>query len=154
ALAWFDFRNISWSAADFSPGSLIQNFTDYAPTVFRTWTCDGSSDPRSGIGQAVLLWISGDEGGFGSLDAEEIASVAGGVPGPVAPGEIISRYGQGIGPAAAVAGQLDSGGRMPTTLAETQVLFDGRPAPLFYTWAYQINVQVPYEVAGRKTTSV
>ncbi len=154
AMAYFDFRNVSWTVTDFTPGSLIQTFTDYPATILGHWTCDTTSDPGSGIGQFVLLWMTGDAAGFGSLAVDEIASVAGGIPAPVAPGEIISLYGEGIGPANAVAGPLDASGRVATTLAETQVLFDGRPAPLLFTWAFQVNVQVPYEVAGRKTTTV
>jgi uncharacterized protein (TIGR03437 family) len=154
AMAYFDFRNVSWTVTDFAPGSLIQNFTDYTATLLGPWTCDATSDPRWGIGQFVLLWMTDDPAGFGSLAVNQIASLAGGIPAPVAPGEIISLYGQGIGPATVVAGQLDSNGRVATTLAETQVLFDGRPAPVLLAWAFQVNVQVPYEVAGRKATSV
>ena len=154
AMAYFDFRTISWTAADFAAGSLIQNFTDYTATSLGPWTCDAASDPRWGIGQFVLLWMTGDPAGFGSLAVNQIASAAGGIPAPVAPGEIISVYGQGIGPATGVPGQVDASGRVATTLSETQVLFDGRAAPVFYAGAFQVNVQVPYEVAGRKTTSV
>ena len=109
-MAYFDFRNISWTVADFAPGSLVQNFADYAATTLSPWTCDAASDPRAGIGQFVLLWMTGDPGGFGSLAPSLIANAAGGVPGPVAPGEIVSLYGQGIGPETAVAGQFDAGG--------------------------------------------
>ena len=34
------------------------------------------------------------------------------------------------------------------------VTFDGVPAPLLYVSAGQVNVQVPYEVAGKTTTDV
>ena len=154
ALAFFDVRNVSWTMADFSPGSLIQNLTDYTATGPGPWTCDNTSDPRSGAGQVVLLWMTGDPAGFGSLAANQIASAAGGIPAPVAPGQIISLYGQGIGPALGVGGQFDTAGHVAVTLAETQVFFDGRAAPLLYVNAFQVNVQVPYEVAGRKTTTV
>jgi uncharacterized protein (TIGR03437 family) len=53
-----------------------------------------------------------------------------------------------------VGGQFDASGRVATTLSETQVFFDGTAAPLLYVNAFQVNVQVPYEVAGRKTTAV
>ena len=154
SMTYFDFRNISWTVADFVPGSLIENFTDYTATSLVTWTCDATSDPRSGIGESILLWMTGDLAGYGSLDVDEIASAAGGIPAPIAPGEIISIYGQGLGPATGVPARFEASGRLATTLAETQVLFDGRPAPLLFTGAFQVNVQVPYEVAGRKTTTV
>ncbi|MCU1238055.1 MAG: hypothetical protein JWP63_6022 [Candidatus Solibacter sp.] len=138
-MSFFDFRNISWTAADFAPGSLIQNFIGYTPTNLAPWTCDATSDPHVGIGQFVLLWMTGDPAGFGSLAISQIASIAGGIPAPIAPGEIISLYGQGIG----------SG-----SLADTRVLFDGRPASVLLASPYQVNVQVPYEVGGQKSTTV
>jgi hypothetical protein len=111
-LAYFDSRSVSWTVADFAPGSLIQNFTDYTATGLGPWTCDSTSDPRSGAGQAVLLWMTGDPAGFGSLAVNQIASAAGGIPAPVAPGQIISLYGQVIGPAVGVSGQFDASGRV------------------------------------------
>ena len=41
-----------------------------------------------------------------------------------------------------------------TTLADTTVLFDGRPAPLIYVSSGQIAAIVPYNVAGRTITQV
>ncbi|MFB3778210.1 MAG: SBBP repeat-containing protein [Bryobacteraceae bacterium] len=85
-----------------------------------------------------------------------IVSAASGAGGGVAAGEIAALYGTGLGPTAAVA---DSGwdpvsGKLPTELGGVSVIFDGQPAPLFYVCAGQINVQVPYEVAGKAAVSV
>jgi uncharacterized protein (TIGR03437 family) len=66
----------------------------------------------------------------------------------VAPGEFISIYGNGLGPAVGVGMQIDSNGRVASSLGGTQVSFDGVLAPLFYAAENQINVLVPYEVAG------
>ena len=49
------------------------------------------------MGQFVLLWMSGDPAGFGSLAVNQIANAAGGIPAPVAPGEVLSLFGQQIG---------------------------------------------------------
>src|SRR4051812_7081157 len=46
------------------------------------------------VDQILLLWMTGDPGGFNTIDPQQIASAAGGFPGPVAPGEILSLYGQ------------------------------------------------------------
>lgn len=155
AVAYFDARGISWTVSDFAPGSLIRAGDDYPPTgLDALWTCDATSNPATGIGQFVLLWLTGDPAGFGSLQASQIASAAGGFPGPVAAGEILSIYGQGIGPATAAASAFDAGGRLPLIVGQTQVFFDGVPAPLFVAGAYQVNVQVPWEVAGKRSTSV
>ena len=43
---------------------------------------------------------------------------------------------------------------MSTLLSDTQVLFDGIPAPVVYAMANQASVMVPYEINGRMTTNV
>jgi uncharacterized protein (TIGR03437 family) len=75
-------------------------------------------------------------------------------PGPVAPGEIVTLFAAGVGPATGVTGQADAQGAMPTTLGGLQVLFDGTPAPLFYAQSGQINLQVPYGVSGSTQVEV
>lgn len=74
--------------------------------------------------------------------------------GPLAPGEIFSIFGQGIGPATASTGMFDSAGHLSTNLGGVQVLFNSTPAPLFYTQAQQINAQVPYEMAGQASAQI
>jgi uncharacterized protein (TIGR03437 family) len=155
AMAYFDVRAISWSVADFAPGSLVRSFDDYPATgLDALWTCDASSNPAIGIGQFVLLWMTGDPAGFGSLQAGQIAGAAGSFPGPVAAGELLTIYGQGIGPVNTVTAQYDAAGRLPVVLGETQVFFDGAAAPLFMANAFQVTVQTPWEAAGRKSTVV
>ena len=73
----------------------------------------------------------------------------------VSPGENIVLYGTGIGPATLVqVTQLTSDGKFPTTLGNTQVLFDGVAAPIYYASSKQTSVFVPYGVGGRASTSV
>ena len=50
--------------------------------------------------------------------------------------------------------QLDSSGKVSTTLGETRILFDGVPAPLVYVSASQASAVVPYEVADKTRTEV
>ena len=81
------------------------------------------------------------------------------LPGPLAPGEIFSIFGQGIGPTVAVTGTFDEVGTLSTTLADVQVLFIGTPvsatpAPLYYVQANQINAQVPYQMAGQASAQL
>ncbi|MDQ6678780.1 MAG: hypothetical protein M3Z09_15970, partial [Acidobacteriota bacterium] len=66
--------------------------------------------------------------------------------GFIAPGEIISIFGQGLGPAALTTFQLDATGRIATALAKTTVTVDGHPAPLLYVSATQIGAIVPYSI--------
>jgi uncharacterized protein (TIGR03437 family) len=85
------------------------------------------------------------------LSAVSAASLS---PGPVAPGEIIVLFGAGLGPVSGVAGALDSTGKLANVLSGAEVRFDGVPAPVFYAQYGQINVQVPYTVAGNGVTHV
>jgi uncharacterized protein (TIGR03437 family) len=72
--------------------------------------------------------------------------------GPVAPGEIVSIFANGLGPAAAITGVYDANGILGNLISETQVLFDGSPAPIVLAQQGQINAQVPYEVASLAAT--
>ena len=71
------------------------------------------------------------------------------LPGPVAPGEIVSLFGLGLGPDEAAVGWPDAAGRFPTTLANTSVLIDGLAAPLLYVSKGQINAVVPFGVGAK-----
>ena len=66
----------------------------------------------------------------------------------IAPGEIVSIFGTGIGPDSGVTGTLDASGVLPGVLAGVEVQFNGADAPIFYAQSGQINAQVPYVVAG------
>lgn len=89
-----------------------------------------------------------------TINAGGIVSAASYLPGPIAPGEIITIFGTSIGPTTAEYTRLNSSGLLDSFLANTRVLFDGIAAPLFYVQANQINAQVPYEVTGNARTSI
>ena len=74
--------------------------------------------------------------------------------GAVAPGEIVAIFGTGLGPDAPVTGVLNAEGVLPGTLGGVEVRFEGTLAPIFYAQSGQLNVQVPYTVAGLETASV
>lgn len=80
--------------------------------------------------------------------------------GVVSPGGLYSIYTpEGspttLGPAAfAINGDYDGYGKLANNLANVSVTFDGVPAPMFLSFNGQLNVQVPFEVAGKRTTQV
>ena len=73
------------------------------------------------------------------------------LPGPVAPGEIPTLIGSGIGPSSQ---QLPVGSATATVLGGISVLFDGIPSPVIYAATSQINLIVPYEVNGKSATQM
>jgi uncharacterized protein (TIGR03437 family) len=84
-----------------------------------------------------------------------IQNAASATVGPISPGENIVLYGTNIGPAGTtpVMGNIVNGA-LATTVAQTQVLFDGVAAPIYYTSTGQTSVFVPYGIAGRATTQI
>jgi uncharacterized protein (TIGR03437 family) len=72
----------------------------------------------------------------------------------VSPGEIVTIFGSNIGPASLTLYQLTAGGSFPTSIAGTQVLFDGVAAPMIYTSKGQVSAMAPYGLAGKNSTNV
>lgn len=87
------------------------------------------------------------------LATEDLVDAATLLPGPVAPGQIVSIFGAGMGPETGVVFDA-SRGRVETELAGTQVLFGGIPAPVLYASDRQVNVVAPYGLAGRTEADV
>lgn len=83
-----------------------------------------------------------------------IVNAASNQPGAVAPGELVTIYGNGVGPTAPYFLTLTPSGSVATTAGDLTVTFDGIAAPITFANATQINVIVPYEIAGRATTTL
>lgn len=71
--------------------------------------------------------------------------------GPVAPGEIVTLMGAGIGPA---AGTVPDRAASSLVLGGVSVWFDGVQAPLLYAGPGQINVVTPFGLGGSSTEVV
>ncbi|HWD98631.1 MAG TPA: IPT/TIG domain-containing protein [Bryobacteraceae bacterium] len=83
-----------------------------------------------------------------------ITNAASSLSGPIAPGEIVTIYGAGLGPSTLTQYKPDSNGYIPTTLAGVQVTFNNAPAPLIYVSATQIAAIVPYSMHNAGTAQV
>jgi uncharacterized protein (TIGR03437 family) len=73
--------------------------------------------------------------------------------GTISPGQILTIFGSGLGPAsltlfnpASPAPQIPNA--LPTLAPSTSVTVNGTPAPVLYTSANQVSVVVPYAVTG------
>jgi len=86
--------------------------------------------------------------------AAGVANAASFAAGGVAPGEIVTLFGTGIGPASLTGYRLTPYNYFDTFSGDTTVQFDGVPAPIIYASAGQTSVIVPYEVAGKTSTEM
>jgi uncharacterized protein (TIGR03437 family) len=80
-----------------------------------------------------------------------VNAASGQLSGKIAPGEIISIYGLGLGPATPVTATPVPGAAgnsfFPTSLGGVQVLVNGAPIPLLYVSDSQINAEIPLPVS-------
>ncbi len=74
--------------------------------------------------------------------------------GSISPGELITLYGQGLGPQQGVQPQPDSYNRYPAKAANVQVTLDGIAAPLLWVQASQINLITPWSLIPGKNTEL
>jgi uncharacterized protein (TIGR03437 family) len=80
------------------------------------------------------------------VNVTAVVNAASQAPGRIAPGEIITITGSGLGPADGAQFAVDRvTGKVNTNLAGTQVFFNGAAAPVLYASANQVNAIVPYE---------
>jgi uncharacterized protein (TIGR03437 family) len=86
---------------------------------------------------------------------ESVVNAASYASGAVAPGELVTIFGNSIGPASPTTASVNhSTGLVPTTLGDVQVTFGGIPAPLLYGSSGQINAVVPFEIAGQASVQM
>jgi len=83
----------------------------------------------------------------------------------VAPGQLVTLFGSGIGPASAASFRFFPGmspepgalfpfiPAVPTSLGDTQVFFNGVAAPVLFAQANQVNAIVPFEVSRQGDTA-
>jgi uncharacterized protein (TIGR03437 family) len=90
----------------------------------------------------------------GSLDASAILGAATFAHATVSPGELLTIFGENIGPRLPFDLSLGTNGNVSTTLGGFTIFFDDIAAPLVYASSNQVNVIVPYWVAGNPKTSI
>lgn len=76
------------------------------------------------------------------------------LPGAVAPGEIVSLFGAGFGPAAPLTPTPADALALPSQLGSTQVIVNGGAAPLLFAQQNQVNFQVPYSIGDTRSVDV
>lgn len=113
------------------------------------------------VGAGVFKTVDGGAnwtptGGLAALSSAAIVNAATFQAGGVAPGGLVSLFVQNAGPETGVAATAfdPETGRLPTLLGDVRVFFDDIAAPLFFVRRDQLNVQAPFEVAGRESVAV
>jgi uncharacterized protein (TIGR03437 family) len=89
-----------------------------------------------------------------SYSVGAVTNAASNVQGAVAPGEIVTVYGNGLGPATLVKGTVTNGSLSSQIAGAPQIYFGGTPAPLLYSSSGVASAIVPYNVAGSSTVNV
>jgi uncharacterized protein (TIGR03437 family) len=103
------------------------------------------------IGDAFVARIGGSTS---TVDITGISNAASYVSGAIAPGEAVLISGASIGPAALTGAALTPAGAISTSIAGTQFMFNGVPAPIVYVSGQYSSVIVPYEVSTASTAQV
>ena len=82
----------------------------------------------------------------------QIASVVNAADGtqPVAPGGLITVYGNQMSPVNAATSTIP----LPTALGNSCLVVDGIPVPLLFVSSGQVNAQLPFNISGTATLSV
>jgi uncharacterized protein (TIGR03437 family) len=132
-------------------GRLEVNWTLASLTSLNTLTATIEGVPGS---QVTLQALSvGPPPGFSAAGVVNAASFALGTASAhraLAPGGMISIFGQGLALETLSAGSLP----LPLTLGSVRVKLNGTPAPLLYVSPTQINLQVPFEISGSSAEMV
>lgn len=151
---WKDFCPVEAGRGPFRADEPLSNFNS-DNSSFGTWRLaveNDQSDSRSGWITAVSLTITGTTQVIPTTSSQTIvnaASISG--AGTVAPGEMISIFGIGLGPLPGVSAPA---GSWPNTLAGTSVMINGAPAPIKYASSYRVDVQAPFTLTPGSTASV
>ena len=74
--------------------------------------------------------------------------------GSIAPGQIFALFGSNFGPSSGLVSGTVTAGIVGTTVANTQVLFDGVAAPLLYVTRNQLAGVAPFGIKGKTSTNV
>jgi len=118
----------------------------------------GSGASRTTQNIGVTLNVSGGPGPItGPGAAPHISSLVNAaslLTSPLAPGEIISIFGSGLGPLDPELLRLGPASLVASSVGGTRVIINGKPAPILFTQATQINTIVPYSAAGRSVIDV
>lgn len=121
---------------------------DFAPTQ------TGPFDRNVGGSEQTFLLHLTQQSAAKTAELACVGNSATYVTRAVAPGELVTLTGSGLGPAQGIQTQASTQSPFPTSVSGTQVTFDGVPAPLLWVHDSQINAVVPWQVTPGATTQI
>ena len=139
-------------AVVFNPGNIaleISNLSDQTITAALPNFNGGAQITVRASGGSDTIAIA-TSSPASAITITSITNAASSAPGAIAPGELLAIKGSGLGPAVGVSYSVNPAtGMVDTTLAGVRVFFGTIAAPILYASASQVNVVVPYELAGQ-----
>jgi len=151
--AWLSVTPATGSTgASGAPLTLTVSVNPAVITTAQTYTGTITVTPtgQAAISIPVTLTVSG----VAAPSLVSISNSASGAFSAISPGELITIKGTNLGPTTASTFTVSGTGTVSNTLAGVQVLFGTTPGTPIYVSQTQINVIVPYEIAGQASTSV
>jgi len=151
---WKDTCPTEAGRGPFRPDQPLSNFNGDSSS-FGVWQLavqNDKSDSRTGWIREFSLTISGTSQASPITNAQTVlnaGSLSGG--GTVAPGELLSIFGIGLGPSSGVSAPA---GAWPTELAGTTVTIDGNAVPLTYSSLFKVQIQAPFNLTPGSTTTL
>ena len=122
----------------FNPDGSVA-YASYVPKQIGPLTVDSSGQVYTADGSSVTKT---------DLQLPYVASVLNSASlqdsGQVAPGELITLRGLGLGPRGGVSSQLDANGYVATSLGGTRVMFGGAPTSVLYASDQRVDTVVPF----------
>jgi uncharacterized protein (TIGR03437 family) len=120
-----------------------------------TYTGAITITPTGGVPQTVTVTLTVTPAPVAvTPQVVAIQNAASSIPTSLSPGLNILIFGSNMGPATLTTFVVGANGALATTVAGTQVTFDGIPAAIIYTRNTLVSVMVPYGVAGRISTAM
>jgi uncharacterized protein (TIGR03437 family) len=140
--------DIAWAVAGDGQGSIFVAGSTRS-TDFPTATPSRTSND---VFLTKVAFIEGPpKPSFTAAGVVNSASYAGGT---VAPTEIVTIYGQNLGPLDLMTMELTPDNLfVAKSLGGTRVLFDDVPSPMVYTWENVVSAIVPMTVAGKRSVN-
>jgi uncharacterized protein (TIGR03437 family) len=119
-----------------------------------TYTGTIAVTPTGGSPQNVTVTLTVTTPAVTTPTVVAVQNAASSIPTAVSPGLNILIFGLNMGPATLTPYVVGPNGALATTVAGTQVTFDGVAAAIIYTRNTLVSVMVPYEIAGRVSTAM